>query len=189
MPIGGPLPEAFGVVFVGNNDLRSDTEANPSGHPLYAHFHGVPTTADGLTIDAAALFGDPGTPGAPDTLSFSGAIPAGGTASIPIATWHERDVAGQDDSFFLTWYPTENITSSSDFAALQAKWDAEHNPSTGGDQTGGDTTGGDTTGGDDDGSDQNGGDQGGADDGGVGQDTPDHGGHAHHGCGHDVWMG
>jgi Ca2+-binding RTX toxin-like protein len=125
--LGVPLGTATGTpFFIYLADAQSDAENNPV-HPLYAHFHGVQTTYGGLTATPGTFSGS-GTPGAPSTIDLTGVIAADTTASIGIATLHERDQANSDDSFSLNFFPTAETISPTDFANLQAQWDALTNP-------------------------------------------------------------
>ncbi|WP_336486667.1 hypothetical protein [Methylobacterium nigriterrae] len=127
--LGVPIGTSTGTpFFVYLGDLQPDSENTPMVvHPLYAHFHGVLTTYGSLTA-TPGTFSGAGTPGAPSTINLTGIIAAGTTANIGPFTLHERDQANIDDSFSLNFFPTKDTISPSDFAKLQAQWDALHPP-------------------------------------------------------------
>ena len=122
VPLGTP---ASSPLFVFLGDFQSDAEVNTSGHPLYAHFHGVGSTYGGLSAEAGTFSGS-GTSGAPGTITLTGVVGAGTTATIGPVVMHERDQAGVDDSFALAFFRTDGAISPTDFADLQAQWDALH---------------------------------------------------------------
>ncbi len=126
--LGVPLGTATGTpFFIYLADGQSDAETNPTGHPLYAHFHGVGTTYGSLTATPGTFSGS-GTPGAPSTIDLTGVIAANTTSAIGPITVHERDQASSDDSFSLNFFPTADTISAADFPVLQAQWDALHAP-------------------------------------------------------------
>lgn len=117
-------------VFLSNN--QSDQLNDPSGHPVYAHFHGVGTSYGALTTEARSLTSlSPGTPGAPSSIEIGGVFAAHSTATIGPIVLHERDQDGIDDSFLMNFFPTTDFFGGN-FDALKAQWEAGQTPTTGG---------------------------------------------------------
>ncbi|MDN3567888.1 hypothetical protein QWZ14_26205 [Paeniroseomonas aquatica] len=137
VPLGLPGPASdTALIFLADN--QSDAvnylqDPNPANqitvHALYAHFHGVPDSAGPLTLEQRSLTSPtPGTPGAPSTLGLHGQIAPHSSVTFDIATLHERDQQGIDDSFVLTVYPTTDFITAADFATLEAQWHALNDP-------------------------------------------------------------
>jgi hypothetical protein len=102
---------------------------DPSGHPLYAHFHGVevadyPGLLVNITTETAGFQPAVGTPGAPNHINIAGTIPTDVKTAFGPITIHQRDTNAGTENFFFSFFPTDTGVPASTIAAAQARFAA-----------------------------------------------------------------
>jgi len=116
VPIGVPGGNTFQLFLDDASPAKNDAINDPSGHPIYTHFH-TPTAGYGNFVATPGTFSGAGTPGAFSKIDLAGQQPASG-ADLGSITLHARDLPNSDDSFSWNIQPGAQFLTDADRATF-----------------------------------------------------------------------